>query len=232
LPQADKDYQYRYRRDAGLVVQELLTHTPVDFAFIDAVTSGQNSIIAARDCVLADYIGALKMGLDPMVSRLNAPSIKAHERSGTLLAQASIQGDLRPYPGWRNVHPLLRDAARKRQKNPAIDRSLKPLSQKTDRSRFAFKNPVNEKLGDILAMLLGTPEAGPDFGSDFGDMHFLAALAFSSGTGQIAEASVIWNTLFDKDALMRREVPLNIDSGSLDRRAITTGNPVARHAAR
>ena len=39
LPQADKDYHYRHRRETGEVISALLSAAPVHFAFIDATVS-------------------------------------------------------------------------------------------------------------------------------------------------------------------------------------------------
>jgi len=75
LPLPDKTLHYRRRREAGDVVSALLDAAPVHFALIDAAVSahgaggalapvllGTGVVIAASDIVLADYIGALKMG--------------------------------------------------------------------------------------------------------------------------------------------------------------------------
>ncbi|HKD76245.1 MAG TPA: DUF362 domain-containing protein, partial [Ktedonobacterales bacterium] len=78
LPLIDKDMHYRRRRHAGDVAATLLDLAPVQFCLIDGVVSAHGlggarapqpietgTIIAANDPVLADYVGALKMGIDP-----------------------------------------------------------------------------------------------------------------------------------------------------------------------
>ena len=91
LPLTDKDLHYRKRRHPGDVVAALLSAAPVQFCLIDAIvsahgTGGQrapaaidtHTIIAATDIVLADYVGALKMGLDPQVSPTFARILRTH----------------------------------------------------------------------------------------------------------------------------------------------------------
>ena len=51
---------------------------------------------------------AYKMGLDPFSSPLNAAVLR---RVGLPLNQ-QIKGDLSPYSGWINVHPLLAGSVR------------------------------------------------------------------------------------------------------------------------
>ena len=127
LPLVDKDYQYRLRRSPGEVVAELLSRAPPQFALIDAILSAHGSggaqtprpintdcIIAASDVQLADYVGALKMGVDPAVSRINAT---VRQRLPPP-SKYSIHGELTVYPGWRNAHPLLLESTRRRDHRP------------------------------------------------------------------------------------------------------------------
>ena len=85
LPLADKTLHYRQRRHPGDVVAALLDVAPVHFVLIDAITSAHgaagsrapetidtDTLIATPNIMLADYIGALKMGIDPDVSRILA----------------------------------------------------------------------------------------------------------------------------------------------------------------
>ena len=114
LPLADKDLHYRRRRDPGDVVSALLDAAPVHFCLIDAVisahgTSGQrapasittDTIIAAPRPVLADYVGALRMGLDPASSSLFARV----QRNHPLPNRYTVSGSLTPYANWTNVRP-------------------------------------------------------------------------------------------------------------------------------
>src|SRR5262249_54209007 len=118
LPLPDKTLHYRRRRHPGDVVSALLSIAPVHVALIDAITSAHgaggrrdpqpietSTVIASSDVVLCDYIGALKMGLDPSVS----PVLASVLRHFPLPQRYTVEGPLAPYRGWRNVPvPLLR----------------------------------------------------------------------------------------------------------------------------
>ena len=83
LPLRDKIYHYSHRLRPEELGVDLLRQTPVQFSIIDAFISNHGSqgsraenplktrtIIAAPGLVLADWVAALKMGLDPYVSPL------------------------------------------------------------------------------------------------------------------------------------------------------------------
>ena len=85
LPLIDKDLHYRKRRHPGDVVAALLCAAPVEFCLIDAIVASHgadgrraptaidtDTIIAATDIVLADYVGALKMGSIPISRHVRA----------------------------------------------------------------------------------------------------------------------------------------------------------------
>ena len=212
LPQTDKDYHYRHRRDPGEVVAALLAAAPVHFAFIDAVVSshgdgagrapaalGTDTIIAASDPALADYAGAMKMGLDPFVSRLAAPSL----RRARPTAQTRVIGALEPYPGWVNVSPALIASTARRRASLAADRSIRPVLQQVDRELFPFRDPVDDWLNNALA---GTASAGGD--------SALLTLA-NLWLGELGKAAETYGVMVDKDVLRRREAPINIDPARL-----------------
>jgi uncharacterized protein (DUF362 family) len=212
LPASDKDYQYRYRRDIGEVAAALLDAAPVHFALIDAVVSGHggggarapralrtDTVIAASNPVLADYAGALKMGLDPFVSRLAAPSLRRNRPT----PQTRVIGPLEPYEDWVNVAPALMASTRARGAFVEADRSVRPWLQDVDPDLFPFRDPANQWLNQALA---GTAAAG-DMGADGS-----ALLAFANlWLAEAGKAGEAWNVMFDKDALRQREAPINID---------------------
>lgn len=212
LPQADKDYHYRHRREPGEVISALLSAAPVHFAFIDAMVSSHgegaarapsplvtDTIIAASDPALADYLGAMKMGLDPFVSRLAAPSLR-HARP---TPQTRILGALEPYPGWVNVSPALIASTAARRASPAGDRSIRPVLQQVDRDIFPFKDPANDWLNKALS---GLAAAGGD--------SALLTLA-NIWLGELGKAAETYGVMIDKDALRRREASINIDPTKL-----------------
>ncbi len=213
LPGRDKDCLYMRQRDPGAVTRALLAAAPVDFAFIDAAVSSHgegggirplpiatSTIIAARDPVLADRAGALKMGLDPQVSRLWAGAASMAD------AGCRTIGNLAPYDGWINVPPLSRDAARRRQKDAALDRSVRPLLQQLDTSLFPFRNEVNGRLNEILARLL--PANSSQTARSLTLINILLA--------QLAEARTGWQAIGQKDALVRSTARLNVDPDSIE----------------
>jgi hypothetical protein len=216
LPLTDKDYHYRYRRDAGEVVAQLAAAAPVDFAIVDAVVSGHgqaggrspsplrtDTIIVASDAALADYMGALKMGLDPFISALAAPSLRAARPT----AQTRILGPLDPYASWINVEPSLVASTAVRREFVTADRALRPVLQHVDRSLFPFRHPANDWLNKAFADVASGGEAGAE------GARLLAV--FNLALGEAEKAGTVWSVLFDKDALRRREASINIDPASV-----------------
>lgn len=214
LPLADKDYYYRGRLDPGDVVAELLRRTPVHFALIDAVASAHGSggaraprpadthcIIASSDVRLADYVGALKMGLDPDASPLSARVRKALG----MPAQYTIDGSLRPYAGWINAHPLVVDSTSRRDATPAWRRLLRPWLQSLDAELFPLKSPLDAKANASLAPLVQDVDGDP---AAFAGLVFANYMLWGLQRGLDA-----YRVMYDKDAVRRVEVPLGIDLG-------------------
>jgi hypothetical protein len=216
LPLTDKDYHYRYRRDAGEVTAELVRAAPAHFAVIAAGVSGHgnggrraplplktDTVIAASDAALADYVGALKMGLDPFVSQLAAPSLRAARPT----AATRILGSLAAYPDWINVEPALVASTAARRAFVTVDRAVRPALQHVDRELFPFRHPANDWLNRALAEVTSAGEGGVDGAR---------LLAFANlAIGQAGEVGTAWGVLYDKDALRRRDAPLNIDPASV-----------------
>lgn len=212
LPLADKDYYYRLRAEPGDVVRELLAAVPPDFALIDATVSCHGSggaraplaiathtLIACRDALLCDFAAALKMGLDPNVSPVHAKAL----RTIGLPAAYRIYGNLAPYPGWRNVEPMIADSTRRRDRSPAAARALQPWLQSLDSELFPLKNPVDVKANATLApYFAGLDDDRGAFWTTVVANYLLAWF------GQGLEA---YRVLYDKDRLRRREVPLGLD---------------------
>lgn len=211
LPLTDKDYHYRLRRDPGAVAEALLDRAPVDLALIDATVSAHgdgggrapqsivtDTIIAATDPTLADRYGALMMGLDPFISRTAAPSLRRQGLGG----KVRISGSPDPYPEWRNVDPMLAHATALRRQSVSIDRSLRPILQQTDRELFPFSNPANDRANAVLA---------PLFAGEGAKLLTIVNLWLSSA-GAVQRA---WATHFDKDAVRRHDLPINIDPATV-----------------
>jgi uncharacterized protein (DUF362 family) len=212
LPLEDKDYHYRYRFGAGEVALELLRATPVDFALIDAIVSSHGSggarapcsietrtVIASRHLLLADYAGAAKMGLDPYASPVNAAALRALG----LPARFRIDGNLACYPNWRNVHPLVCESTRQRDAWVAAARTVKPWLQSLDRDLFPIKHPVDDKLNGALAPVLAQVDDSP--------LAFWAMIGLNRYVAGVHRSIEAYATLFRKDALRHRDVPLGLD---------------------
>jgi hypothetical protein len=216
LPHTDKDYHYRYRRDAGEVVSQLLAAAPVHFALIDAVVSGHgeaggrrpipirtNTIIAATEPALADYAGAVKMALDPYISALAAPSLRAVRGRPDL----RIIGPLEGYRDWVNVSPTLVASTALRRGFVSADRALRPALQHVDRDLFPFRHPANDWLNKTVADVASAGETGAEGAS------VLSFLNLS--LGEMEKAGAVWGVMFDKDALRQSEASLNIDPADI-----------------
>ena len=143
---------------------------PVDFVLIDAIISthgvggrrspdpiSTNTLIAASDIVLADYIGALKMGLDPCVSAIFAQVLRGHP----LPTRYTVSGSLAPYAGWRNVPlPLLR-STQARAGAVTFDRLIEPWLQLLDPELFPLKNPLDARMNATLADFFSDADESP-----------------------------------------------------------------------
>lgn len=217
LPLADKDYYYRARMQAGTVVCELLRVTPVHFALVDATCSAHGSggarapavietgcIIASSDPLLTDFVGALKMGLDPYVSPLAA----AVYRSLGLPERYTVHGNLSSYPGWRNVHPILADSRRRRDRVPAANRLLTPWLQVVNPELFPLRQVSDARVNPRLSSYFA------DADRDLAARWQLAMLNYATGAfGDWLDACRV---LGDKDAIRRVQVPLGMDVDAFD----------------
>ena len=122
LPLANKFREYHCRRDIYHTAMEYLSAYPVHFGLVDAWLSADGpfgvfarpapnetrTIIGGDDLVAVDWVGASKMGMDPMLS-------KHVELAVGLFGKPEIRliGDANPYRPWLNVPAALTVAARK-----------------------------------------------------------------------------------------------------------------------
>lgn len=116
LPKEDKFKEYHCERDIFSTTIEFLKHFPVHFAFIDAHISADGpfgifadkdpnyteTIIGGEDLVAVDWIGAAKMGLDPMVSEYMQQAVKAFGKP-----EIHMLGDRTLYSNWVNVPDIV-----------------------------------------------------------------------------------------------------------------------------
>lgn len=116
LPKEDKFKEYHCERDIFSTTIEFLKHFPVHFGFIDAHISADGpfgifadkdpnyteTIIGGEDLVAVDWIGAAKMGLDPMVSEYMQQAVKAFGKP-----EIHMLGDRTLYSNWVNVPDIV-----------------------------------------------------------------------------------------------------------------------------
>jgi uncharacterized protein (DUF362 family) len=112
LPMENKFLEYHHNRDIFSTTIEFIKHFPIHFALIDAYISADGpfgifadknpnhteTIIGSEEIVATDWIGAAKMGLDPMVSDYMKLAVEAFGKP-----QIKIIGDRTIYPDWVNV---------------------------------------------------------------------------------------------------------------------------------
>ena len=216
LPERDKDLHYRRERDPGEVIGDVLALRPVHFALIDALVSAcgaggkrapravaTGTLIASPDIVLADYICALKMGIDPGVSRL------FQSVTGTFPLQRYIlDGDTGVFENWQNVSPLSRGGRRYREGNEYLDRLLEPWLQGLNVELFPLKRPLDATLNNAIAGFFNGSKPSPT--------AEVLLIALNLVAGFVGHALDSYHTLFDKDAIRRRTVNLGFDPGKYD----------------
>ncbi|MCI0723265.1 MAG: DUF362 domain-containing protein [Acidobacteria bacterium] len=112
LPMQDKLKEYHTKREIYYVTIDFLLEFPVHFGLIDAYWSADGpfgifadrepnltkTVIGGRNLVAVDWVGARKMGLDPMVSRYMQLAVQAFGRP-----EIELIGDTSVYPNWTNV---------------------------------------------------------------------------------------------------------------------------------
>jgi len=212
LPLRDKDYHYHHRLPLPAVIGDLLRHTPVHFALIDAFVSNHGSagsrleraldthtLIASSDPLLADWAGATKMGLDPFSSPLNAAVL----RQIGLPLNHHIRGDLTPYSGWINVHPLMASSVQSRNQWMELSRLVKPWLQRVDQGVFPFRDIIDEQINAFAMRYLGNIDDNP--------LAWWGTAALNYWVGAAYDGLEAYRTLYDKGRLRWKEAPLNLD---------------------
>jgi uncharacterized protein (DUF362 family) len=117
LPMQDKIREYHNKREIYYPALDMLAAFPVHFGVVDAFVGADGpfgifadrdpnptrTILAGENIVAVDWVGASKMGLDPMVSRYMQLAVQLFGRP-----EIELVGDGSPYPNWRNVvRPLV-----------------------------------------------------------------------------------------------------------------------------
>jgi uncharacterized protein (DUF362 family) len=112
LPMENKFLEYHHQRDIFSTTIEFLKHFPIHFGLIDAHISADGPfgifadkdpnkteiVIGSEDIIAADWVGAEKMGLDPMISDYMKQAAEAFGKP-----RIQLLGDRAIYPDWVNV---------------------------------------------------------------------------------------------------------------------------------
>jgi uncharacterized protein (DUF362 family) len=116
LPKENKFKEYHCERDIFSTTVEYLKHFPVHFGFIDAYLSADGpfgvfadkdpnyteTVIGGDDLVAVDWIGAAKMGVDPMASDYMKLAVEEFGKP-----EIHLLGDRTLYRDWVNVHDIV-----------------------------------------------------------------------------------------------------------------------------
>lgn len=208
------------RRDPVDDCLQVLRRAPPHFTIIDGFISchggaGQRAplridtrvFIASDSALLADWMGAAKMGADPYASPVNAAALRALG----LPARYELVGDLAPYALWRNVHPLLAHTARLRGRSEAVGRIAASWFQTVDSERFPLRDFYNDRINAIVAPLMAQVDHNP--------RAFLAVVFLNWLVSRLDVAILAQRALFAKNKLQRRVAPLTIELARYGREA-------------
>lgn len=122
LPMKNKFKEYHCNKKLGIFVPtiDFIDEFPIHFGLIDAYISADgpfgifadvepnftSTIIGGDNIVAVDWVGASKMGYDPMISEYMQLAVERFEKP-----KIRLIGDHSPYPGWRNVPEVISKAA-------------------------------------------------------------------------------------------------------------------------
>lgn len=220
LPQWDKHLDYHSRLKVFDVCLELHRKYPAHFNIIDAYVSSHGSsgaqvatplktetIIAGTNAILVDWVGALKMGLDPHLSPLNEKALKLIG----LPDQYQVVGSLAPYEGWRNVHPLIADSFLRLDEAEGVRRILWPGSFDNDSQLFPWQTKNPRWLEKVIKARWVNKWMAPLWKR--ADRNFVLRWLFILFNYLLVLRSFairVWKVLFFKKGLMRKVLPINL----------------------
>jgi uncharacterized protein (DUF362 family) len=150
LPLANKFKEYHCGRGIYETTIEYLTAFPVDYGLVDAYLSADgpfvifadpapnetDTIIGGADLVAVDWIGASKMGIDPMISPYMKHAVEAFGKP-----EIHLVGDPNPYRPWLNVPVALTLFTNKGvDANHYFGNLMYSAAAQMDETRFRHKN--------------------------------------------------------------------------------------------
>jgi hypothetical protein len=198
--------------DPADVATDLLAHLPPGLVVIDATVTSHGAdgrhllrelatgaLVVAADALLADTVLAALLGQDRAGSRLV-------DRALRVMGQplGGVGGDLTPFAGVVRPHPLLMNALRGAEAEPAVARVLAAATGGPDAGALSG-DPV---LGAIRGVLTPLVAAADEPAGHVGLLGFLGALA------GLVDQSQAWSVTLAKDRVRQVEVPLGFDPGS------------------
>ena len=206
LPLKDKLYHYHHRLDVSEVCLEILQQVSPHFNLIDAYISNHgfcgtrsknpiftSTIIAGSNVLLTDFVGALKMGLDPYISPVNSVAL----RQVGLPKDYLVKGNLEPYRNWQNIHPITQKSLSARGHSEKLSRLIVPWVQFIDKDLFPFKGILDEQFHTKIISFLMSSEISPVG-------HFLYAV-INFALGFLQQQWDAWEIMSSKENLPRQE---------------------------
>jgi uncharacterized protein (DUF362 family) len=165
LPGRDKDILYQFNMNLAEAVSSILELTPVHFSVLDMVKIAHGSggrafpracsssvLIASFDPLVADLVGALKMGMNPTASPLVEALV---ERDGLPLFDL-VYGDTAPVRSIEPADQVLVAATRARDASPFLRRMLAPWLQEIDKTLFPLRNSIDDKVNEFVVSRLNS----------------------------------------------------------------------------
>lgn len=214
LPLPDKTLEYRQRREIGDAIIALLDIAPPHFALIDTrqlaadASAAPGLVIASCSALLADLAAGLKLGLDPLASRLVARVAAVRP----LAPGYHFNGSLAPLDGFETPTPIEQLRARAREAGSSVAALTDPWLRHGNAALFPHLRSIDAKVSALIAELTT---------GDSGSAKILQVMV-ETLFAVTSTAVQNWQTMFAKDHLVRRIVPLGLDPSKIDPAAFGT----------
>lgn len=215
IPKEDKHLHYHCCLKVWDVCFELYRQFPVHFNIIDAYESNHGNvgsrvpnpiktetIIAGANAILVDWVGAIKMGIDPSLSPLNRKALEGIRSP----EKCKVIGSLTPYKGWKNAHPLIADLFFRLDEASTRKRLFWPSPFIVDNRLFPWKKRRFKWFNSIVSLLLWP-------GIDRNPFLFWIIIVITYCRLFFSFMKRAWRTNINKEQLRRKELPINVAEG-------------------
>ena len=215
IPEEDKHLHYHCCLKVWDVCFELYRQFPVHFNIIDAYESNHGNvgsrvpnpiktetIIAGANAILVDWVGAIKMGIDPSLSPLNRKALEGIRSP----EKCKVIGSLTPYKGWKNAHPLIADLFFRLDEASTRKRLFWPSPFIVDNRLFPWKKRRFKWFNSIVSLLLWP-------GIDRNPFLFWIIIVITYCRLLFSFMKRAWRTNINKEQLRRKELPINVAEG-------------------